>query len=243
MEEFNKTENKTKEKHWIKRHPVWSGMIGVVIFMFVMSLGDNSEETKTIKEYQCTDNTFVSNPGDCPKVETLKEELSLSLQKEIYLSFWELQYKIDYEDDKYEEKTENVYSVVAESFNISVEELDKILVKGGLEQWPLPIYDEVEEVIEDTEEEIEPTDVEVSGYESIIKENCEKDWGNDFSMRSWCEDQQLDAYEELFDIQPYDVPNDIFNTIKEDCEDDWYNDFSMQVWCIENQINGWREIQ
>jgi len=114
------------------------------------------------------------------------------------------------------------------------------------------VDDEVKEVIEDTEEdteeeieevEAEVTIVELADYERVIKENCEKDWENDFSMRAYCEGQQLDAYDELFDIQPLDVPDDVFNTIKEDCEDDWGYDFSMQIYCIENQIEGWRDIQ
>lgn len=78
MEESNKQEGKTQEKSWIKKHPVWSGIIGLIILFFVIGMFSPNEETEseTIKEHQCADNTFVSNPKDCPKVDDEVEEES-----------------------------------------------------------------------------------------------------------------------------------------------------------------------
>lgn len=106
---------------------------------------------------------------------------------------------------------------------------------------PTEVIKEIEIIKEIEVIRVEPT--EVTNYKTIIKEDCEKEWGSDFSMRAYCEKKQLDAYNKLKDIQPSDIPNTVFTTIYEDCEDDWHKDYSMQVYCIEKQIDAWRKIQ
>jgi len=106
-------------------------------------------------------------------------------------------------------------------------------------------YVEIEipvETIKEVEYELK-TKTDVPNYEKIIREECEDLWDTDFSMISWCIDNELDAYDELQTIQPNDIPNSIFNIIKEDCEDVWDNDFGMIVYCIDNQMDAWRDIQ
>lgn len=85
MEESNKQGSKTQEKSWIKKHPVWSGIIGLIVLFFVIGMFSPNEETEpiTIKEYQCADNTFVSNPEDCPKVDDEVEEVIEDAEEDI----------------------------------------------------------------------------------------------------------------------------------------------------------------
>lgn len=100
MEESNKQESKIQEKSWIKKHPVWSGIIGLIVLFFVIGILIPSEETEpeTIREYQCADNTFVSNPEDCPKVDNEVEEVIEDTEEEIK--------EVETEESEVEEKSD-----------------------------------------------------------------------------------------------------------------------------------------
>ena len=60
------------------------------------------------------------------------------LEKEIYYNFVAVQDKISFDDPKYAEKMEISWNVTAEYYNISVDKLREIVVKGVKENWPEP---------------------------------------------------------------------------------------------------------
>lgn len=148
MEEFNKQESKIQEKNWIKKHPIWSGIIGFFILFFVIGIFTPDEEILNEVDTQNTKTTTTeeeieeTSDEDAPKEEeTLNIDLSLSLQQEIYYRLIELQDSIDYEDEKYAEKLEASYSVVANYYNISEAQLLEIDITGLTKQWPMPVYE------------------------------------------------------------------------------------------------------
>jgi len=79
---------KEERKIWFKRHPVWTGIIAFfVLIVLIGSCSTDVEEQETVKEeikYQCADNTFVSNPTDCPKVEPEIKEVEVIKEVEIF---------------------------------------------------------------------------------------------------------------------------------------------------------------
>jgi len=77
-----------------------------------------------------------------PSGEQENEEISLNLQKEIYYRLVELQDSIEFEDEKYAEKMEASYIVIAEHYNIREEEVRAIVIKGVQESWEMPEYSE-----------------------------------------------------------------------------------------------------
>ncbi|MBU0979706.1 MAG: hypothetical protein KJ709_02785 [Nanoarchaeota archaeon] len=77
---------------------------------------------------------------------------------------------------------------------------------------------------------------------AIIKESCAKKWSNDFNMRAYCEEQQIEGYNELMTTSPVGMSSSDFQIIKTLCEDKWETDFNMRAYCEEQQVDGYDEL-
>lgn len=78
---------------------------------------------------------------------------------------------------------------------------------------------------------------------SIIREHCTQEWSNDFRMRAYCQEQQLNGYNNLMKTKPAGMSDSDYQKIKSLCQNEWENDFQMMAYCEEQQVNGWQEIQ
>jgi len=142
MTEEKHFEKPEEKKSWFRKHPILTAVIGIVLLSIIIGLFSNS-------------NADLEHVEDLEE-ETQTEELSLSLQKNIYYRLVELQDSIAFEDDKYAEKMEASYIVIAEHYNISEEDVRGIVIKGLNEQWLMPSYtSEDEEASGETEQETE----------------------------------------------------------------------------------------
>lgn len=82
-----------------------------------------------------------------------------------------------------------------------------------------------------------------SGAEQIIREHCEREWPNDYSMRSFCVRQQREALDTLKRGRPDDIPEDVFEGIRSKCAADWPEDYNMRRYCEQQQYNAYRELE
>ncbi|MDY6791548.1 MAG: hypothetical protein SWH54_09790 [Thermodesulfobacteriota bacterium] len=76
----------------------------------------------------------------------------------------------------------------------------------------------------------------------IIKNNCQKEWPNDYRMQKFCIDQQKDALKKLRAGRPADIPKDIFIKIRNKCSRKWKNDFRMVLFCERQECEAWRQL-
>lgn len=109
------------------------------------------------------------------------------------------------------------------------------------------VSNQINIISEETIKAQEPTQKVTSTLSStevntIIKESCAKKWSNDFNMRAYCEEQQIDGYNELMTTAPTGMPISNFQIIKSVCEDKWETDFNMRAYCEEQQVDGYNEL-
>ena len=68
----------TKQKSWYTKW--WAIVlyvfIGLIILGSLLPEGENSENNMEKGKFQCSDNTFVDSPLDCPKIELNNEEVT-----------------------------------------------------------------------------------------------------------------------------------------------------------------------
>lgn len=76
----------------------------------------------------------------------------------------------------------------------------------------------------------------------IIKNNCQKEWPNDYRMQKFCIDQQKDALQKLRAGRPSDIPKDVFKKIRNKCSRKWKNDFRMVLFCEIQEFEAWRQL-
>jgi hypothetical protein len=82
-----------------------------------------------------------------------------------------------------------------------------------------------------------------SGADKIIKENCEKEWPNDFHMQSYCITKQRDGIKTLRKGKPTDIPQNQFESIRQRAALEWPDDFHMQAYEEEKQFNALRKLR
>lgn len=82
-----------------------------------------------------------------------------------------------------------------------------------------------------------------SNVDQIIEQKCELEWPNDFSMRSYCHDQQRQGVAALRQGRPQTVSQDAFIIIRGKCAQEWPQDFSMRSYCESQQYQGYSALQ
>ena len=85
------------------------------------------------------------------------------------------------------------------------------------------------------------TDQPYRGDEEI-KARCAHEWPSDFSMQTYCVEQQQKARASIANRAPGNVPDSVFEQIRTKCSADWPNSLQMQDYCEEQQIGAWREL-
>lgn len=84
---------------------------------------------------------------------------------------------------------------------------------------------------------------EYAEAEATIKAHCESQWGDDYSMRVHCEEQQRKAVEELRLQSSDGVPADVFKRIRAKGAREWPDDFEMRLHTENEQLEAYRKLQ
>ncbi len=77
----------------------------------------------------------------------------------------------------------------------------------------------------------------------IIEQKCAHDWPNDFSMRSYCGNEQRKGVAALNQGRPNTISQDAFVIIRGKCAQDWPQDFQMRSYCETEQYKGYLALQ
>jgi hypothetical protein len=95
--------------------------------------------------------------------------------------------------------------------------------------------------------EHEPTQLanadEYSDSEEVIKQYCEARWGDDYSMRAYCENEQREAVAKLRAPRPDDVPLEVFAKIRANAASRWPREYSMRVYTENEQTEAYRKVR
>jgi len=84
---------------------------------------------------------------------------------------------------------------------------------------------------------------EYTEADEVITQHCEREWPDDYSMRSYCIDQQRQAVAQLRRGGPADIPMEIFRQIRRKCAREWPDDYSMRLYSEEQQIAAYRKVR
>lgn len=71
-------------------------------------------------------------------------------------------------------------------------------------------------------------------YQASIRAGCQKEWGTDFKMRVYCEQQQTEAVTQL--AKRNDMSSGDRAAIRAQCLKEWDTDFKMRNYCEEQQL-------
>jgi TIR domain len=82
-----------------------------------------------------------------------------------------------------------------------------------------------------------------SEAEHAIRRHCERQWPNDYQMRSYCTKQQREALDILKQGRPQDIPEEVFAGIRNKCALEWPNDYAMRRYCEQQQFDSYRELE
>jgi hypothetical protein len=75
---------------------------------------------------------FIFSSDDTPK------DSYENIEKEIYWQLVTLQDKIPLNDEQYDKKIKASEEIVAEYYNLTLDELNEIIYRGNIELWPIP---------------------------------------------------------------------------------------------------------
>ncbi|HYI13258.1 MAG TPA: toll/interleukin-1 receptor domain-containing protein [Thermoanaerobaculia bacterium] len=81
-----------------------------------------------------------------------------------------------------------------------------------------------------------------SDAEQIIGRHCEREWPDDYSMRSYCIRQQREAVANLRLGPPEDIPPQVFERMRQKCAHEWPDDFAMRHYAERQQLEGYRQV-
>lgn len=87
-----------------------------------------------------------------------------------------------------------------------------------------------------------PAGTDYTGADQIIRDECKREWSDDFSMRAHCERKQHAAVQSLALGNPGGISSDQFISVRKRCADEWPRDFSMRAYCENKQFNAIREL-
>jgi hypothetical protein len=79
--------------------------------------------------------------------------------------------------------------------------------------------------------------------EQVIRRHCERQWPNDYKMRSYCTEQQREALAVLKQGRPQAIPEEVFAGIRNKCALEWPNDYAMRRYCEQQQFDSYRELE
>lgn len=82
-----------------------------------------------------------------------------------------------------------------------------------------------------------------SDANQIIEQKCAEEWPNDFRMRRYCQEQQLQGMAVLSKGQPPSVSHDAFIVVRGKCAEEWPRDFRMRAYCETQQYESYRALQ
>lgn len=88
-----------------------------------------------------------------------------------------------------------------------------------------------------------PTEEEYSEAEAMIRDHCEREWPDDYSMRSYCIKQQHEALDALKQGRPDDIPEEVFAGIRSKCAAEWPEDYNMRLYCEGQQLESYRDLE
>ena len=77
--------------------------------------------------------------------------------------------------------------------------------------------------------------------EAVIRDHCEAEWGDNFSMLAYCIDRQRDALAALQAGAPSGVPDDVFARIRERAAAEWPSDFTMRQYTEQREVEAYRK--
>lgn len=81
-----------------------------------------------------------------------------------------------------------------------------------------------------------------SDAERVIREHCEAEWPEDFTMRKYCVDKQMKALSTLRMEMPSDIPESAFTTIRRKAETEWPTDYAMRLYRQQQEIDSYRQL-
>lgn len=84
---------------------------------------------------------------------------------------------------------------------------------------------------------------DLSDAEVVIKDHCQKDWPDDYTMQLHCIHQQRQAVSELDMPRPDDLTDAEFAQIKTKAMREWPEDFVMQLHAQKTQIESLRQLR
>lgn len=76
-------------------------------------------------------------------------------------------------------------------------------------------------------------------YQAAIRAGCEKEWGTDFKMRVYCEQQQTAAIQQLANRS---MGSGDRAAIRAQCLKEWNTDFKMRNYCEEQQLKALEQL-
>lgn len=82
-----------------------------------------------------------------------------------------------------------------------------------------------------------------SDAEKVIRQHCEREWPDDYNMRSYCTRQQRQALAILKRGRPNDIPEEVFAGIRSKCAAEWPDDYHMRQYCEKQQCDAYRELE
>lgn len=82
-----------------------------------------------------------------------------------------------------------------------------------------------------------------SEADMVIRQHCEREWPDDYNMRSYCTKQQRQALAILKQGRPDDIPEDVFARIRSKCATEWPDDYNMRQYCEKQQFDSYRELE
>jgi hypothetical protein len=84
---------------------------------------------------------------------------------------------------------------------------------------------------------------EYSGVELVIRRHCEREWPEDYNMRSFCIKQQREALNALKQGLPDGIPEEVFAGIRDKCAEEWPEDYNLRRYHEEQQFDSYLELE
>jgi len=83
---------------------------------------------------------------------------------------------------------------------------------------------------------------EGNNADSIIKEYCHSQWGEDFAMRAYCEKTEKEAFQKIESSSYEDVPQDVLAKIRDKAAEQWPHEFGMRLHTEKEQVAAYRKL-
>lgn len=74
----------------------------------------------------------------------------------------------------------------------------------------------------------------------LIETKCREEWGDDFKMQKYCQDQQ---YEGLRTLRSRQMAGSTLSSVRDKCAGEWNGDFKMREYCEQQQLKALEELR